>query len=284
MKSIFEYIDYRKFLASYYNEKKNSSRFFSYRYFAQKAKIHSPSFLKHVIDGKRNLTRPMIENFCAGLGLTVKESRYFRNLVLFNQAKTSSEKQEYYTNLKSMIGAVKESALNADQFDFYSNWYTPVIRELLCQFDFKDDFKKIAAMLIPPILPSDAKKAIKLLLQLKLVRRRADGTYFQSDSAIVADNEVMSMAMRSFSKAMIEHSKNAIEGIDWRQRHISGLTIGISPETYDVLSAEIEAFKDRVKLIVNRDNESCTVYQMNLTLFPVTHTTRSSNGDKAADK
>jgi uncharacterized protein (TIGR02147 family) len=283
MKTIFEYIDYRKFLSSFYNTQKSSSRFFSYRYFAQKAKLHSPSFLKHVIDGKRNLTRPMIENFCIGLGLTEKEAVYFRNLVLFNQAKTSIEKQEYYSNLRSMSGGVKESVLNADQFDFFSNWYTPVIRELICQFDFKDDIKKIAAMLLPPILPSEVKAAIKVLLRLKLVRRQDDGTYFQCDSAIVADSEVASMAMRSFSKAMIEHSKNAVEAIGWQQRHISGITIGISPETYDVLSAEIEAFKDRVKLIVNRDTESCLVYQMNLSLFPLSRSVRTLNSEKAEE-
>jgi uncharacterized protein (TIGR02147 family) len=284
MKSIFEYIDYRKYLASFYNAKKSSSRFFSYRYFAQKAKIHSPSFLKHVIDGKRNLTRPMIENFCKGLGLTPKEALYFRNLVLFNQAKTSLEKQEFYSNLRSMFGAVKESVLNPDQFDYYAHWYTSVLRELLCRFDFQDDFKKIAAMLRPPILPSEAKAAVKLLLRLKLLHRSADGTYRQTTSAIVADNSVMSMAMRSFSQAMIEHSKNAVEKIDWRERHISGITIGISPETYDILSAEIEAFKDRVKVIVDQDTDSSIIYQLNVALFPLSYSIDTLKNHEAADR
>jgi uncharacterized protein (TIGR02147 family) len=284
MKSIFEYIDYRKFLEAYYEFRKSTTRVFSYRYFAQKAKIHSPSFLKHVIDGKRNLTRPMIENFCTGLALSPKETVYFRHLVLFNQAKTSGEKQEHYANLRSMSGGVNESVLNTDQYDFFAQWYIPVIRELVCQYSFGDDFKQIASMLIPQILMSEAKTAIKLLLKLKLIQRSSDGTYRQNDAAIVADTAVRSMAMRSFSKAMIEHSKNAVEGIDWRQRHISGVTIGISPETYEVLSAEIEAFKDRVKLIVNRDRDSCLVYQMNVSLFPVSQKTRTSEKKKPVEK
>jgi uncharacterized protein (TIGR02147 family) len=280
MKSIFEFIDYRKFLAAYYAAQKKASRCFSYRYFAQKAQIHSPSFLKHVIDGERNLTRPMIENFCSGLGLTAKEASYFRSLVLFNQAKTSVEKQEHYTNLRSMFGAVKETVLATDQFDFFANWYNPVLRELLCLYDFKDDYTKIASMLMPPILPSEAKAATKLLLRLKLLRRSSDGLYHQIESAIVADNSIMSMAMRSFSKAMIEHSKNAVEAIDWRLRHISGITVGISPETYELLSAEIEAFKDRVKIMVSRDQESCVIYQMNISLFPVSHNIRAIEDKK----
>jgi uncharacterized protein (TIGR02147 family) len=282
VKSLFEFIDYRKFLASYYESKKNGSRFFSYRYFARKADIHSPSFLKHVIDGKRNLTRSMIEKFCIGLGLNDKESIYFRNLVLFNQAKTSTEKQEYYANLRAMFGAVTESVLKADQYDYFANWYTPVIRELICLHDFKDDYKKIAAMMLPPILPSEAKSAIKLLLKLALVRREADGRFVQTNSAIVADNSVTSMAIRTFNKAMIEHSKNAVDGIDRQVRHISGLTIGISSTTYDVLSAEIEAFKDRVKLIVDQDKESDLIYQMNISLFPVSRKI-DSVGDKRGE-
>jgi uncharacterized protein (TIGR02147 family) len=269
MKSIFEFIDYRKFLASYYNNKKNTSRFFSYRYFAGKAKIYSPSFLKHVIDGKRNLTRMMIEKFCAGLELTAKESVYFRHLVLFNQAKTSAEKQEHYANLRSMFGAVKESVLSPDQYDYFAKWYTSVIRELICLHDFRDDFKKIACTVLPPVLPSEAKTAIKLLLRLKLVRRQADGRFVQTNSAIVADNSVTSMAVRTFIKAMLEQAKYAVDNIDRQQRHVSGLTIGISPQTYEALAAEIEAFKDRVKVMVDQDKESSLIYQMNISLFPV---------------
>jgi uncharacterized protein (TIGR02147 family) len=269
VKSIFDYIDYRKFLAAYYAAKKNGSRFFSYRYFARKADIHSPSFLKHVIDGKRNLTRAMIDKFCVGLSLNPKEAMYFRNLVLFNQAATSNEKQEYYGNLRSMFGGVKESVLSQDQYDYFANWYTPVIRELVCLHDFRDDYKKIAAALIPPVLPSDAKAAVKLLLKLKMIIRQENGTYVQTNSAVVADSSVTSMAVRAFNKAMLDNAKNAVDNIDRKIRHVSGLTIGISPSAYDVLAAEIEAFKDRVKFIVNQDKESDLIYQLNVSLFPV---------------
>ena len=283
MKSLFEYIDYRKYLDSFYQHKKKSARAFSYRYFAQKAGIHSPSFLKEVIDGKRNLSRRMIEKFSRGLGLSEKESLYFRNLVLFNQSATSSEKQEYYGNLRAMFGTVKETVLNTDQYDYFANWYTPVVRELICQYNFNDNYKQIASMLVPQILPSEAREAVKLLLRLKMVRRDGAGNYRQTDTAISADNSILSMAMRSFAKTMIEHSRDAIDTIDWRIRHISTVTVGISPATFDVLNAEIEAFKDRMKRIVNRDNVNNQVYQMNISLFPVTDSTEKLPQKKAKE-
>jgi uncharacterized protein (TIGR02147 family) len=168
-----------------------------------------------------------------------------------------------------MFGGVKESVLSQDQYDYFANWYTPVIRELVCLHDFRDDYKKIAAALIPPVLPSDAKAAVKLLLKLKMIIRQENGTYVQTNSAVVADSSVTSMAVRAFNKAMLDNAKNAVDNIDRKIRHVSGLTIGISPSAYDVLAAEIEAFKDRVKFIVNQDKESDLIYQLNVSLFPV---------------
>jgi uncharacterized protein (TIGR02147 family) len=280
MRAIYEFIDYRKFLDTFYKEQKKKSRNFSYRYFCLKAGINSPSFLKHVIDGKRNLTRAVIEKFRVALKLTPKESIYFRNLVFFNQAKTSGEKQEHYAVLRSMAGGVKEAVLGADTYDYFVNWYTPVIRELVCLYDFKEDYQSLAATLQPPILPSEAKASVKLLIRLKLVQRQADGTYTQTDSAITADGTITSMAVRSFTKSMIEHSKAALDSVDKNKRHISGITMGISPETFAVLCAEIEAFKDRIKLIVNQDKYGSRIYQMNLSFFPVSEELRLSRNTK----
>lgn len=278
MQPIFNYIDYRKFLAEYYEDKKANSHYFSYRYFSQKIDINSPSFLKYVIDGKRNLTTQMVERFCKALDFTPREARYFRNLVLFNQAKTSGEKQEHYAVLRSMAGIVKEVVLGTDQYDYFAKWYTPVIRELLCMHDFKDDYKRIAEMLRPAITPSEAKAAVALLLRLKLIERQEAGGYRQVELAVTADSAVTSLAVRSFTRAMLDLSKSAIDTVDRNQRHVSGITMGISPEAYDVLAAEIEAFKDRVKIIVNRDEPGSKVYQMNVSLFPVSEDVRASAG------
>lgn len=268
MKSVYEFIDYRKFLEHYYTEKKKSSRHFSYRFFAQKTGINSPSFLKHVMDGKRNLTAPAIEKFSNALKLNRKESVYFRHLVRFNQAKTSHEKQEHYAVLRSMSEAVKESVLKSSQFDYFDKWYTAVIRELVCLYDFMDNYKLLAKAVHPAITSPEAKKAVKLLLKLGLVKRKKNGAYVQSNRALIVDDTITSMAVRSFIETMLEHAKSALHTFEKPERHISGVTLGISQATYEVLAAEIDAFKDRVKTIVNRDEHSSRVYQLNISLFP----------------
>lgn len=48
-----------------------------------------------VIDGKRNLGLKSLERFLNGLKLIGEERLYFRNLVLWNQADTDSERSRY---------------------------------------------------------------------------------------------------------------------------------------------------------------------------------------------
>ncbi len=268
MKDVFQFIDYRKFLEFFYQEQKRSKRNFSYRSFAQKAGITSPSFLKAVTEGKRNLSSKSIEQFCKAIDFKAKEARYFTHLVLFNQSKTAMEKQEYFAVLRSMSGAIQEDTLKNGQYEYYDKWYTSVIRELICLYDFQDNYELIANTVLPPITNMEAKKTIDLLLRLSLIVRSGDGTYKQTRLAIKADRSMNSSAIRNFMDTMLEQARQALHGMDRSERHISSLTLGISPTAYATIIGEIEAFKDRVKVIVNKDEENTRVYHLTLGFFP----------------
>lgn len=53
---IYEYLEYRIFLADAYQAGKENVSAFSYRYLARKAGFSSPNFIKLVMDGERNLS------------------------------------------------------------------------------------------------------------------------------------------------------------------------------------------------------------------------------------
>jgi uncharacterized protein (TIGR02147 family) len=284
MRAIFEYFDYRSFLRDYYTYKKSKNRYFSYRFFARAAGIKSPVFFKEVAEGKKNLSRNMIRKFCTALQFNEKEATYFKYLVLFDQAKTGKEKQEYYVVLRSLENIKSEKALNANQYDYFSTWYNVVIRELITLFDFKDDFKLLAATVHPPIKTGEAKASVELLLKLGLIRKRSDGAYEQTDTAITVKSGVASLAVRQFNKTMAMHAAAAIEDFSKSDRTICGITIGISPAMREVIDAEITAFKDRIVTLVSRDNDSDRVYQLNLQLFPVSRKSEGSSGKGVSDK
>jgi len=271
LRSVFEFIDYRKFLDHQYLEKKRKNRKFSYRYFAMKAGITSPSFLKMVIDGKRNLTSGMIEKFCRALELDGKEAKYFTNLVHFNQAKTAREKQDFYAALRAMGDMIKEEVLRINQYDYFDKWYTPIIRELLGLGDFQEDFESLGRTVEPPVSGSEAKSAVQLLMKLGLVARKDSGRYLPTKLAlaIANDDSVVSLSLRTYQEYALEHAKRAMYDFDKRVRHLSTLVLGVSPAAYGAMVEEIAAFKDRIKAIVHRDEASTRVYQFTLALFPV---------------
>lgn len=284
MKAIFEYFDYRRFLQDYYTYKKNRNRYFSYRYFARAANIKSPVFFKEVAEGKKNLSRPMIEKFSTALQFGNREATYFKYLVLFNQAKTAKDKQEHYAILRSIEKTKSEKTLSSDQYDYFSNWYTLVIRELVTLYDFGDNFKLLAATVHPPIKPSEAKASVKLLLKLGLIKKRLDGFYEQTDTAITAKSGIASLAIRQCNKTMALHAAAAIEDFPKSDRTIFGITIGISQEMREIINAEIAAFKDRIVTLVSRDKTSDQVCQLNMQLFPVSRRCPSPAKEGVSDE
>lgn len=269
MKSIFEYIDYRRYLKDYYDFQKKTKKYFSYRFFAQKAGINAPILLKMVIDGKRNLSRKTLEKFIDGLYLKEKEAIYFRNLVLFNQAKSALEKQEHYRVLRSMAQQVPQFILENDHFDYFDKWYFSPLREGVCQFDYKDDWETIASCVSPAITPAQAQEAVSWLLNQGFVRKLKNGKYAQVQTAVSTRSEVRSLVVRNFNRKMIQLAERSLDAFPVSERHATGITVGLTREAYDTLVAEVEAFRDRVVNIVDTLDASDRVYQLNIQMYPL---------------
>jgi hypothetical protein len=92
---VYEYLDYRAFLRDYYLHAK-AVRHLSYRGFSVRAGLSSPNYLKLVIDGKRNWTQSMARRFAKAISLDRDATDYFSELVTFNQATSSLEREASY--------------------------------------------------------------------------------------------------------------------------------------------------------------------------------------------
>ncbi|MCB0414587.1 MAG: TIGR02147 family protein, partial [Bdellovibrionales bacterium] len=76
------YTDYREYLQDFYQYKKklfkNEIRGYTYAHFSAAANIKSPNYLKLIIDGKRNLSKEMIQKFSRALELNKEDSLEFK--------------------------------------------------------------------------------------------------------------------------------------------------------------------------------------------------------------
>jgi uncharacterized protein (TIGR02147 family) len=272
VKSLFEYTNYRKYLQDYYEYHKAHTRYFSFRYFSGRAGFSSPSQLKLIINGERNLSPESIEKFARALKLGKKEGGYFRALVNFNQAKSEQARDMHFRELMRSAAGTHIRQVGEGQYEFYSKWYHSAIRELVAMPGFKEDPVWIAGQLTPSIKPLQAKKSLKLLKDLGLIKYEKPGNLAQSEPLITSGDEVKSLMVRNFHRQMTGLAQEALERVPREKREISSITIGISEKTFRELKERIAKFEDEMLEMVGQDQApSRHVYQLNYQLFPLTN-------------
>jgi uncharacterized protein (TIGR02147 family) len=276
MDTIFNYQDYRKFLADYYEEKKVSAPNFSYQNFSRKAGFASKSFLFNVIKGEKTLSRASVVRLCGAMGLSKTEATYFETLVYFNQARNFTERNFYFEKLNAIrpvtMEASKARDLRQDQYEFYSQWYHVVVRSLIDLFPAVKDPKILAKMVNPPVSPKQIKKSIDLLLRLGLIHKRPGGAYAVNSKILSTGKELQGLALQQFHLTCMELAVSALRDLPREKRNISGLTLGISQKAYEQINNEIVAFQDKILAIAENDDDSDGVYQLNFHFFPVSKT------------
>jgi uncharacterized protein (TIGR02147 family) len=281
MSDMFVHQNYREYLREYYNEQKALKKNFSYRSFSEKAGIAAPSFLFHVIEGKRNLTKASVLKISQAIGHNRDEAEFFENLVFFNQAQTVTEKTLYYSRLVEIRKPIDIAIIPKDRYEYYSNWYHSVIREVVIFFDFKDDFDRLGAMLVPPIKGSDAKKSLALLERLGFIERDAQGLYHQTQNLInLKVSAAEAFVVEKFQMEMLQVALKAYDAIPVRKRMTTSTTFSISPETFELFKLRLRELQYQLMEIARIDEKPSTAYQLTLNLFPVSRSVSDDSTQK----
>lgn len=244
---------------------------FTYRCFSLRAKLSSPSALKEVIDGKKNLSEKSILQFSTAFKLNKGETDYFAHLVRFNQSTSEAERNHHYQELLKLKQTKKGKTLTSQQYQYYTNWYNSAIRELVGTVGFKNEPEWIARRLIPNITPIEVEKAVELLINLGLLIKNPDNTFKQDSPKLEIDPDVTTLAIRNFNRNMIHLGSESIERFPQDTREVSGLTLGVSRNTAMEIKTMIRDFKKQLlNIAVNDTQPSEEVYQLNFQFFPLT--------------
>lgn len=268
--SVFQYADYRAFLADWFKQAKRDHPSFSHRAFAQMAEFHSSNFLMLVIQGKRNLTEESLQHVLAGLKLNKQEQEFFCNLVHFNQAKTHSERNLFYKKLLQSRRYQKLKPIERKKYEYYSTWYHPVVRELVASKACDGTPEWVAAHINPPITPDQAKRSIRLLESLGFIERIGSHRWRQTNTILSTGPEVQSVVIHNYHKALLDLSKHMMDRISMRHRDVSAITVGVKKERIAEIKKRIVAFRREILELVSEDEEPEEVAQLNIQFFPVT--------------
>lgn len=266
-----EFLDFRKLIDDFVVWKNSTSKGrFSYRNFAQKCGFKSPNYIRLIVQGKRNLSSKAALAIVKAMKLSNRETDFFINLVGFNQAIDAETKSLYFEKIASYKEFAICHQITKDQFEYFSKWYNVAIREMMSLNDFKLDYDWISLRLTPTVPPREIKKAIELLLRLKLIKRSASGKWQLCDHHVETDVTVTSAFLMNFHREMILLSQQSLKQPQ-NERNISAMTMAIGEEEFEEISHRLRAFQKEIQnYLAKRKTRPDRVYQLNHQFFYLT--------------
>jgi len=272
---IFDYTDCRNYLGDYYKDQKSRHPYFSYRYFAGKARVSSIGLYKDVVDGKQSLSRRVVAKFSEAMGHSKREAEYFEAMVFFAEAKTIEERKLYFERMLACHES-KARILDSSHYEYYSQWYYSAVRALLSFHSFDGvDFASLANKLSPPIKTEQAKKTIEVLERLGMIGKNDKGLYVPSEQIITTgalhnDKQVRTLSIINFQRNLLSLAAEAYDRYSERNMDMSTITLSISRSTRQLIKDEAAIFRKKVLALAENDTDPECVYQLNCQYFPLT--------------
>jgi uncharacterized protein (TIGR02147 family) len=232
----------------------------------------SPNFLQLVRDRKLNISNAQLAALARALELKPNEEAYFETIAAFDHAKTHEEKDKFFQRILRTREYDSIKQLDKEQYEYFSNWYVPVVRELVVSSAFTGDPQWIARRIVPPVSEAKVRKAIELLQSLGLIERDgSSGRWVQTDSVISTPSEVLSLAITNYHRDVIALGREAVERFGPGQRDIRSVTLGLTPEGYAYVKERLETMWNELLSFAGRQTDPRAVYQVNMQFFPMSN-------------
>ena len=278
MKAIIEYSDFRQYMRDFYEERK-LRHVFSWREFSKAAGFTSSSYMKVVCDGKSNLSRIGVERTGQAMGLVGFEMDYFRAMVNFGQETDEAKKKAAYAEMLEIARVHKVRVVEGDLFEFYESWRNPVLRELAPLMPGATP-GELAKMCYTDVSAADIKQSLDFLVKAGFLNKTGENTYTQTETSIKGSPEATKLAIRDMHREMAKIAANSLD-LARTERNFSGITMGISKDSYEQIVKELDECRRKVIAIASEDKNIDQVYRLNLQLFPLTRNVKEDNHEEA---
>jgi uncharacterized protein (TIGR02147 family) len=267
---LFQYLDYRAFLSAYFQHRKFVDSEFSLRVFARlpELSLSSSSFISAVLKKRKNLSQNLRLRFGRALKLKPEELDYFDLLVRANQSKSAEEKHHFLAQL-SRFHSSQARVLPESDYRFYERWHYSVVWNYFGLHQDKNNPAVIARALHPEVAPQQVEEAVKLLLELKLIKRMANG-YAVTDKHLTTEKGFRGEAARRHNGEFIRLALDGLESVPAEARQYNVMTLSVSRRGFERVREKINTFRAELRELVESDEGEDRIYALALQLFPCT--------------
>ncbi len=272
--SIFSYSSYRKYLRDVYLHFKKTVPGFAYATISEKAGFSSPSFIKLVIDGKKNVSADSANRIAVALKLNKQQTSYFKLLVEFEQAEDLETKVAVIARIDTYRKRSSPDRILPADHIYLSKWYYCAIREMVDLIDWKEDPEYISKKLRGLVSPAQVRSALSYLETHGFLERAPGGSLRKRNKNLATgdlqDEEFLRTIARQFHVQMVEQSLQSIKSLPPDERHVTNTTLSLSKDSYKYALQRIESLRMELLELASRDEQVDNVYQLTVNLFPFT--------------
>lgn len=285
--TVSDYLDYRLFLADFYQYKKNKTRRdlrpYNYQMFSAAADIKSPNYLKMIIEGRRNLSDDMILKFAKALGLGKDQTEEFFHLVHFTQTSEPAERNMHLKKLSEMRVEQKLRSGEIDQrtWNKIPNWAAWIIYAMVDMNGVSFDTATLKKLLRGKASDYEIETALNSLLSSgELVKDSATGEIKKARHLIDEADEIPVALVRKLQTQLMYLGLESLYQDQPTEREFGTLTLSLTKEEFNEIKFKLRQMRKSIhkdNSIARAKSKGEKVYQLNIQLFPVTETVANAN-------
>ena len=268
--NIKQFTDYRVFLLAHVQDCRRRNTRWSYGVFAKQLRLKDPSSITKIIQGQRQpgdiVTGELIRYF----KFSTREAQYFQDLVRLQKIKSDSRLAVLLLEKMGKDhpdGSLK--ILDDKSFQLISNWYCTAIREMVNLNEFFEDPNWISKKLHFKVTPTEATRAIELLIQVNLLKRDSKGKLVIEQGRFHTSNDISSEAIKRYHEAMLDIAKSAVRKFETHEREFTATSLTMRADRIPEAKELIREFKSRFAKLLEESRGDVTT-QIQIQFFPLT--------------
>ncbi len=270
---VASFLSCRDFLKAVYQGAKAAFEPYSYLHFADHLGFSKTNVIRLVVAGKRPLTVKAAERIAEALALKGSDRKYWLRLVAYEKERAPAARERLFKSLLEAKSSAEPSGLTSDELEYYSQWYHPIIREVLTMPAWDGSPEWIQAKLQFPLRLDEIRKALEVLAKLRLIIYKPElARFVASEQNLMTGREVDDIAIVRYHHGMIDLAKESITRIVESERDIQALTVSLPVSAVPILKAKIQQWVHDVMSMEQPGATGQDVFQLNVQLFPVTKT------------
>jgi uncharacterized protein (TIGR02147 family) len=275
-----QFTDYRAFLLAHVQDCKRRNAGWTYGAFARRLGLKDTSSITKIIQGQRQPGSLITSSLIRYFQFSPRDAEYFRDLVRLQKVK--ADPRLTVLLLEKMgkdhpNGVLK--LLDDKSFQLISHWYCTAIREMVRLDEFFEDPNWISRSLHFKVTPTEASRAIELLIQAGLLKRESSGKLSIVQGRFHTTNDISSEAIKRYHESMLDHAKTALRKFEVNDREFTAACLTMRANRFPEAKELIREFRSRFAKLLEEDGGDTTA-QIQIQFFPLTKTACANPGEE----